>query len=124
MKYTNWFYSNSKGIRLNIVIRIAAGLAQTVLALLVVWMSKRLVDEVAITGTMREMVTQALLIALAVVAGVSIRQLNQYLARLSYIRWQNCGSGFSICSSEGNSSTTTTCTQETCHHVWPRTSTP
>ena len=85
MKYTNWFYSNSKGIRLNIVIRIAAGLAQTVLALLVVWMSKRLVDEVAITGTMREMVTQALLIALAVVAGVSIRQLNQYLASKAFI---------------------------------------
>ena len=77
MKYARWFIANFRGIRLNIVARIAAGLLQTVLALLVVWLSKRLIDDVAISGTMGEMAVQALLIAAAVVAGVSIRQLNQ-----------------------------------------------
>lgn len=85
MKYFRWFIANSKGIRLNIVIRIAAGLAQTVLALLVVWMSKRLIDDVALTGTMRDMLVQATLIAIAVVAGVSIRQFNQYLSSKAFI---------------------------------------
>ena len=85
MKYARWFIANFRGIRLNIVARIAAGLLQTVLALLVVWLSKRLIDDVAISGTMGEMAVQALLIAAAVVAGVSIRQLNQYLANKAFI---------------------------------------
>ena len=86
MKYARWFIDNSRGIRLNILVRIMAGLLQTGLALCVVWLSKRLIDNVAMTGTMGEMVVQALLIAAAVVAGVSIRQLNQYLANKAFIK--------------------------------------
>lgn len=86
MKYARWFIDNSRGIRLNILVRIMAGLLQTVLALCVVWLSKRLIDDVAMTGTMGEMAIQALLIAAAVVAGVSIRQLNQYLANKAFIK--------------------------------------
>ena len=86
MKYARWFIDNSRGIRLNIIVRIMAGLLQTVLALCVVWLSKRLIDDVAMRGTMREMAIQALLIAAAVVAGVSIRQLNQYLANKAFIK--------------------------------------
>ena len=86
MKYARWFIDNSRGIRLNIIVRIMAGLLQTVLALCVVWLSKRLIDDVALTGTMGEMAVQALLIAAAVVAGVSIRQLNQYLANKAFIK--------------------------------------
>lgn len=86
MKYARWFIDNSRGIRLNIIVRIMAGLLQTGLALCVVWLSKRLIDDVAMTGTMGEMAMQALLIAAAVVAGVSIRQLNQYLANKAFIK--------------------------------------
>ena len=86
MKYARWFIDNSRGIRLNILVRIMAGLLQTGLALCVVWLSKRLIDDVAMTGAMREMAIQALLIAAAVVAGVSIRQLNQYLANKAFIK--------------------------------------
>ena len=86
MKYARWFIDNSRGIRLNILVRIMAGLLQTGLALCVVWLSKRLIDDVAMRGTMSEMAMQALLIAAAVVAGVSIRQLNQYLANKAFIK--------------------------------------
>ena len=86
MKYARWFIDNSRGIRLNILVRIMAGLLQTGLALCVVWLSKRLIDDVAMRGTMSEMAIQALLIAAAVVAGVSIRQLNQYLANKAFIK--------------------------------------
>ena len=86
MKYARWFIDNSRGIRLNILVRITVGLLQTGLALCVVWLSKRLIDDVAMTGTMGEMAMQALLIAAAVVAGVSIRQLNQYLANKAFIK--------------------------------------
>ena len=86
MKYARWFIDNSRGIRLNILVRIMAGLLQTGLALCVVWLSKRLIDDVAMRGTISEMAIQALLIAAAVVAGVSIRQLNQYLANKAFIK--------------------------------------
>ena len=86
MKYARWFIDNSRGIRLNILVRIMAGLLQTGLALCVVWLSKKLIDDVAMRGTMSEMAVQALLIAAAVVAGVSIRQLNQYLANKAFIK--------------------------------------
>lgn len=86
MKYARWFIDNSRGIRLNILVRIMAGLLQTGLALCVVWLSKRLIDDIAMTGTMGEMAIQALLIAAAVVVGVSIRQLNQYLANKAFIK--------------------------------------
>lgn len=86
MKYARWFIDNSRGIRLNILVRIMAGLLQTGLALCVVWLSKRLIDDVAMRGTMSEMAVQALLIAAAVVTGVSIRQLNQYLANKAFIK--------------------------------------
>ena len=86
MNYARWFIENTRGIRLNILVRILAGLLQTVLALLVVWLSKMLIDDVAMTGTIVEMAIQALLIAVAVVAGVGIRQVNQYLANKSFIK--------------------------------------
>ena len=86
MNYARWFIENTRGIRLNILVRILAGLLQTVLALLVVWLSKMLIDDVAMTGTIVEMAIQALLIAAAVVAGVGIRQVNQYLANKSFIK--------------------------------------
>ena len=86
MKYARWFIDNLRGIRLNILVRIMAGLLQTGLALCVVWLSKKLIDDVAMRGTMSEMAVQALLIAAAVVAGVSIRQLNQYLANKAFIK--------------------------------------
>ncbi|OYP52264.1 hypothetical protein CIK97_00905 [Prevotella sp. P3-120] len=86
MKYARWFIDNSRGIRLNILVRIMAGLLQTGLALCVVWLSKKLIDDVAMRGTMSEMAVQALLIAAAVVAGGGIRQLNQNLANKAFIK--------------------------------------
>ena len=86
MRYARWFIANTRGIRVNIVVRILAGVVQTALALTVVWLSKRLIDDVAMSGTTGDMAIQASLIAAAVVAGVSIRQLNQYLASKSFIK--------------------------------------
>lgn len=85
MKYIRWFFANSKGIRFNIAMRIVAGLLQTIFALLVVWLSKSLIDDVAPADSWSDMALQALLLAAVVVAGVTIRQVNQYLASKAYI---------------------------------------
>jgi ABC-type multidrug transport system fused ATPase/permease subunit len=45
MKYFSWLWNNSRGIRWNTVVRIIAGIIQVVLSLLMVWLSKRFIDE-------------------------------------------------------------------------------
>ena len=84
MKYTRWFIANANGIWLNVIVRILSGLVQTALSLMVVWLSKRLIDG-ATSGTTDDMTKMACMIAVAVVTGVGLRQLNQYLANQAMI---------------------------------------
>ena len=84
MKYARWFIANASGIWLNVIVRIVSGLVQTALSLMVVWLSKRLIDG-ATSGTTDDMTKMACMIAVAVVTGVGLRQLNQYLANQAMI---------------------------------------
>ena len=84
MKYTRWFIANANGIWLNVIVRILSGLVQTALSLMVVWLSKRLIDG-ATSGTTDDMTMMVCMIAVAVVTGVGLRQLNQYLANQAMI---------------------------------------
>ena len=84
MKYARWFIANANGIWLNVIVRILSGLVQTTLSLMVVWLSKRLIDG-ATSGTTDDMTKMACMIAVAVVTGVGLRQLNQYLANQAMI---------------------------------------
>lgn len=86
MKYLCWLARHTEGMRLNILTRILLGLGQTLLALLVVWLSKRFIDEVVFTESTREMVLQVAILASAVILGVVIRQFNYYLANKAFIR--------------------------------------
>ncbi len=51
MNYVNWLWRNSCGIRWNTAVRIVTGIGQVVLGLLMVWLSKRFIDETIRTGT-------------------------------------------------------------------------
>ena len=84
MKYARWFIANANGIWLNVIVRILSGLVQTALSLMVVWLSKRLIDG-ATSGTTDDMTMMVCMIAVAVVTGVGLRQLNQYLANQAMI---------------------------------------
>ena len=84
MKYARWFIANANGIWLNVIVRILSGLVQTALSLMVVWLSKRLIDG-ATSGTTDDMTMMACMIAVAVVTGVGLRQLNQYFANKAMI---------------------------------------
>ena len=84
MKYARWFIANANGIWLNVIVRILSGLVQTALSLMVVWLSKRLIDG-ATSGTTDDMTKMACMIAVAVVTGVGLRQLNQYFANKAMI---------------------------------------
>ena len=51
MKYIAWLWRNSRGIRWYSLVRIVTGIGQVVLGLMMVWLSKRFIDETIRTGS-------------------------------------------------------------------------
>ena len=47
MKYFSWLWNNSRGIRWNTAVHIVTGIGQVVLGLMMVWLSKRFIDDTA-----------------------------------------------------------------------------
>ena len=80
MNYFKWYYSNIRGIRTNIIIRIAAGIVQAVLDLYVVWLSKVFVDVVIPEGSNNDFFYTVLWLFLATASAVLIRQFIYYFA--------------------------------------------
>ena len=79
MNYINWLWRNSRGIRWNTVVRIVAGIGQVWLGLLMVWLSKRFIDETIRTGSTDDVLRMILWLVLTVVGGIILRQLYYYL---------------------------------------------
>jgi len=89
MNYASWLWHNSRGIRLNTVVRIVAGIGQVVLGLLMVWLSRRFIDETIRTGSTDDVLRMILLLVGTVVGGILLRQLNYYLTITASIRQTN-----------------------------------
>ena len=79
MRYLAWLWRNSMGIRWNTVVRIVTGIGQVVLGLLMVWLSKRFIDETIRTGTADDVLRMVELLVLTVVGGVVLRQVGYWL---------------------------------------------
>jgi len=75
MKYWSWIWRNTQGIRLNTAVRIVAGTAQVALGLMMVWLSRRFIDETIRTGTTRDVTVMVIWLVLTVVGGVLLRQV-------------------------------------------------
>ena len=56
MRYVVWLWCNSIGIRWNTAMRIVTGIGQVVLGLLMVWLSRRFIDETIRTGSADDVV--------------------------------------------------------------------
>lgn len=75
MKYWSWIWRNTVGIRWNTAVRIVAGTAQVALGLMMVWLSRRFMDETIRTGTTRDVTVMVIWLVLTVVGGVLLRQV-------------------------------------------------
>ena len=71
MTYVVWLWQNTKHIRLNMLIRIVAGLGRVGFGLLMVWLCKRFIDVTIRTGTRSDIFTMIGLL-LGVVCWASI----------------------------------------------------
>ena len=89
MKYVSWLWHNSLGIRWNTLVRIIVGIVQVGLGLLMVWLSKRFIDETIRTGNTNDVLWMILCLVLTVVGGIILRQVNYYLAIVANTRQMN-----------------------------------
>ena len=69
--------------------RIVAGIGQVMLGLMMVWLSKRFIDETIRTGSNDDLLQMILWLVLTVVGGILLRQLYYYLTTQANIRQMN-----------------------------------
>jgi len=89
MKYATWFWHNLRGIRLNTALHIAAGIGQVVLGLMMVWLSRRFIDQTIREGTADDILRMVTLLVLTVVGGVLLRQVAYWLTTTANIHQTN-----------------------------------
>ncbi|MCR5828565.1 MAG: ABC transporter ATP-binding protein/permease [Bacteroidales bacterium] len=89
MKYTGWIWRNSRCIRWSMLARIVAGTAQVAFGLLMVWLSRRFIDETIISGTARDVTVMILWLVLTVVGRVLCRQIAYLLTTAAGVRLTN-----------------------------------
>ena len=89
MRYILWLWRNSRGIRWNSAVRIVTGIGQVVLGLLMVWLSKRFIDETIRTESADDVLRMVELVVLTVVGGVVLRQVGYWLTTSASVRQTN-----------------------------------
>ena len=89
MKYVVWLWRETRGIRLNSLVRIIVGVGQVVLGLVMVWLSKRFIDETIRTGTDSDLVEMILLLVTVVMCGILLRQVYFYMSTTASVRQTN-----------------------------------
>ena len=89
MNYVLWLWRNSIGIRWNTAVRIVTGIGQVVLGLLMVWLSRRFIDETIRTGSADDVLRMVALLVLTVVGGVVLRQVGYWLTTSASVRQTN-----------------------------------
>ena len=89
INYLSWLWRNSRGIRWNTVVRIVTGIGQVTLGLMMVWLSRRFIDETIRKGTADDVLQMVVLLVLTVVGGVMLRQVGYWLTTTAGIRQSN-----------------------------------
>ncbi len=85
MRYIVWLWRNSRGIRSRISMRVVTGVVQVGLGLMMVWLSRRFIDETIRTGTTYDVLEMAALLVLTVLGGVVLRQVGYWLTTTANI---------------------------------------
>ena len=78
-----------QGIRWNTLVRIIVGIAQAGLGLLMVWLSRRFIDETIRTGTDRDVWVMVALLVVVILGGVALRQLYFYMSTVAMTKQSN-----------------------------------
>ena len=77
--YLFWLGRNTKGIRLDMLIRIAAGIGRVSLGLLMIWLCKRFIDVTIRQGTTEDIILMIIALVAVVSGAILCRQAYYYL---------------------------------------------
>ena len=89
MKYVAWLWRGTEGVRVNIVTRILAGIGRVACGLLMIWLSKRFIDETIRTGTQDDILQIILFLVLTVVGTIVLRLLYYYMTAAATVKKTN-----------------------------------
>lgn len=89
MKYAAWLWRGTKGFRVNIITRILAGIGRVACGLLMIWLSKRFIDETILTGTQDDILQMILFLVLTVVGTIVLRLLYFYMTASATVKMTN-----------------------------------
>ena len=89
MKYLSWLWKNTDGFRLNIAARVVFGVGRITLGLLMVWLSKRFIDETIRSGSQSDIVQMIALLVATVVGAIVLRILFYYMTHVAVVRQSN-----------------------------------
>ena len=78
-QYVIWLWRNTKGIRADMLIRVAAGIGRVSLGLLMVWLCKRFIDVTIRQGTADDIIGMIVALVAVVTGAILCRQLYYYL---------------------------------------------
>ena len=78
-KYLVWLWQNTRGIRLNMLVRIIAGIGRVAFGLLMVWLCKRFIDVTIRTGTTDEILVMIAALVIVISVGIICRQIYYFL---------------------------------------------
>ena len=78
-KYLAWLWQNTRGIRLNMLVRIVAGIGRVVFGLLMVYLCKRFIDVTIRTGTTDDILLMIVALVTVISGGIICRQMDYYL---------------------------------------------
>ena len=78
-KYLVWLWQNTRGIRLNMLVRIVAGIGRVSFGLLMVWLCKRFIDVTIRTGTSDDILLMIAALVAVISGGIICRQIYYYL---------------------------------------------
>ena len=77
-KYLGWLWQNTRGIRLNMLVRIVAGIGGVAFGLLMVWLCKRFVDVTIRTGTSDDILLMIAALGGVIIGAIVSRQIYFY----------------------------------------------
>ena len=86
IKYAAWFWQQMKDIKVKILVRIIAGLAQVGLGLLLVWLCRRFIDVVIWRGNILH---ESLVLFGVIALLIALRQLVFYLSSMTEVEQKN-----------------------------------
>lgn len=78
-KYLDWLWQNTRGIRLNMLVRIVAGVGRVAFGLLMVWLCKRFIDVTIRTGTSDDILLMIGALVMVMSGAIVCRQIYYYL---------------------------------------------